>query len=156
MRKFEKVSKEQLFKDGFVDEFNTVLPVRSTKASAGYDISAYGNHVIHPGEIKKIPTGLKVSMPEDEVLLVIIRSSLGIKYNISLVNAVGVIDSDYYNNIDNEGHFWAILKNHGEEDFAINHGDRVCQGIFMKYGTTEDDNVTKVREGGFGSTGKSS
>ena len=129
------------------------LPRRSTKKSAGYDIRAVGDYLIGPGETLKVPTGLKVSMPEDEVFLLFIRSSIAIKNNITLTNNVGVIDADYYNNPDNEGHFWITIRNEGKNAFHIKNGDRICQGIFMKYEITDNDDADAERISGFGSTG---
>ena len=116
MRKFEKISFEQFKKDISDDKElyeSYLLPKRSTKRSAGYDIASLEKYILKPGESKVFPTGLKVSMNDDEVFNLYIRSSLGYKYNITLANSVGVIDSDFYNNIDNEGHFKVKLINHG-------------------------------------------
>ena len=158
MRGFEKISFEQFKKDILDDnkvykEYN--LPKRSTKYSAGYDFSVISDYVIKPGEIVKIPTGIKSYMGEDEVLFIIIRSSLGFKYNARLCNQVGVIDKDYYNNENNEGHIWIALKNEGDKDIVLNKGDHFAQGIFMKYLTVDDEEEIKsTRTGGFGSTNK--
>jgi dUTP pyrophosphatase len=95
-------------------------------------------------------------MQEDEFLGVHIRSSMAIKKGIRLVNNVGIIDADYYNNPDNEGHIMLALVNTGLEPIVLKKGERVAQGIFYKYLTTDDDKDTKKedRSGGFGSTGK--
>ena len=85
------------------------LPKRKTKQSAGYDIESAIDAVITPGETKLIPTGIKVYMKHYEWLGVYVRSSLAIKYGLILANGVGVIDSDYYNNPDNEGHIMIAL-----------------------------------------------
>ena len=58
-------------------------------------------------------------MNEDEVLFLIVRSSMGFKYNVRMTNQTGVIDSDYYNNETNEGHMWISLQNEGKEDFIV-------------------------------------
>lgn len=158
MRGFEKISFEQFKKDILDDnkiyeEYN--LPKRSTKYSAGYDFNVLSDYVIKPGEIVKIPTGIKSYMGEDEVLFIVIRSSLGFKYNARLCNQVGVIDKDYYNNENNEGHIWIALKNEGDKDIVLNKGDHFAQGIFMKYLTVDDEEEIKsTRTGGFGSTNK--
>lgn len=76
---------------------------------------------------------------DDEVLLLIVRSSTGFKYNIRLCNQVGVIDADYYNNKDNEGHLWIKLQNEGTEPVTIKGGESLVQAIFMKYLTTDSD-----------------
>jgi len=156
MRGFEKISFQQFSKDikddkQLYDSYK--LPARGTKNSAGYDIFALMDYHLLPGESVKIPTGIKAFMNEDEVLLIIIRSSLGFKYNVRLCNQVGVIDSDYYNNIDNEGHIYIALKNEGEKDLIIKKGEHFAQGIFTKFLTVnEEEKVERIRTGGFGST----
>ena len=158
MRKFERISFEQFKKDVCDDKelYEKIeLPKRSTNHSAGYDIKSIVNETIKPGESKIIKTGLKVAMNPDEVFYIIDRSSLGFKYDITLSNSVGVIDSDYYNNEDNEGHFSVKLINHGDKEFKINIGDRIAQGIFMKYLIVDDEEkIDKKRKGGIGSTNK--
>lgn len=158
MRKFEKISFEQFKKDVIDDKKlynNYDLPKRSTEKSAGYDIKSLENVSIKPGESKKIKTGIKASMYSDEVLYLYIRSSLGFKYDISLSNSTGVVDSDYYNNESNEGHIVLKLINHGTEDFEIKIGDRIAQGVFMKYLSVEDEEKINIkRTGGIGSTNK--
>ena len=85
------------------------------------------------------------------MLFLIIRSSIGFKYNVRMCNQVGVIDADYYNNEDNEGHMFVSLQNEGDKDFCIEKGQAYCQGIFVKY-LTCGDKVSKVRTSGIGST----
>lgn len=158
MRKFEKISFEQFKKDissdkKFYEEYS--LPVRKTSSSAGYDICSLESGIIHPGEAKAFKTGLKVCMEEDEALLLLARSSMGYKYNVTLANSVGLIDSDYYNNIDNEGHFQVKLINHGEKDLEVKLYDRIAQAVFIKYLKVDDEEEVKdKRSGGFGSTNK--
>lgn len=156
MRFFEKISFEQFKKDISEDKelYNSFsLPKRSTKKSAGYDFKALDNYILKPKERKKIPLGVKVKLESDEVLMIVVRSSMGFKYNIRLCNQVGIIDSDYYNNSSNEGHIWIALQNEGDEDFVINKEDNICQGIFVKYLTVNDEeDINNVRNGGFGST----
>lgn len=142
MRDFEKISFDEFKKDvaddkELYDSFK--LPSRDSSKTAGYDIYLLDDLVIKPGEIKKIPTGIKSFFADDEVLFLIVRSSTGFKYNMRLCNQVGVIDSDYYNNKDNEGHIWIKLQNEGEKEVTIKKGEAVVQGIFMKYLTTDSD-----------------
>ena len=157
-RFFEKISFEQFKKDikDDLELYNSIeLPKRSTTKSAGYDIRSMEGGIIKPGEYKRFKTGLKVSMNDDEVLYIYSRSSLGYKYGVTMVNSVGVIDADFYNNIDNEGHFSVCLINHGESDFEVKVGDRIAQGIFMKYLTVDnEEKIETKRTGGFGSTNK--
>ncbi len=156
MRKFEKISIEQYNKDlKYMCDYEDIsLPVRSTKNSAGYDFKSPIEFELKPGEMMKVPTGIKASMECDEYLMLLVRSSMGFKYNIRLCNQVGIVDSDYYNNPDNEGHMYVKIQNEGTEVLKINKGDRFAQGIFNKFYLVEDDNASAERTGGFGSTGK--
>lgn len=158
MRKFEKISFKQFKKDISDDKklYEEIsLPQRSTKKSAGYDIKSMTKDTIKPGESKIFKTGLKVIMNDDEALYIFPRSSFGYKYDTTLSNSVGVIDADFYNNEDNEGHFSVKLYNHGTKDLEINIGDRIAQGIFMKYLVVDDEEeITNERKGGIGSTNK--
>ena len=158
MRKFEKISLNQYIKDGCgtKEDYNKYnLPRRKTKYSAGYDFELLNDLTLKKGEIKKIPLGVKCMLEPDEFLMIVVRSSIGFKYNIRLTNQVGIIDYDYYNNENNEGHMWASLQNEGDKDITFKKGEFICQGIFVKYGVVSDENKTfSVRKGGIGSTGK--
>lgn len=156
MRYFEKISFEQFKKDIINDKNlynNLEVPKRSTKKSAGYDFKSPIDLVLKPGDNIKIPTGMKVRMNDDEILMLYIRSSMGFKYNIRMCNQTGIIDSDYYNNPDNEGHIFIKIENEGDKDFVINIGDKICQGIFIKYLTVDnEEEITNERISGIGST----
>ena len=153
-RFFEKISYQQFSVDILGDNYlydNYSLPKRGSKYSCGYDFFAIQDMVIRPGEIKKIPTGYKAKFGSDEFLMLVVRSSMGFKYNVRMCNQVGIIDSDYYNNIDNEGHIWISLQNEGDKDYVIDKGTAYAQGIFMKYLTCGED-IDTSRNGGIGST----
>ena len=155
-RAFEKVSFEEFAKTISDDEdlYNEYsLPRRATKNSAGYDFFAIKEIVIKPGEIVKIPTGYKARFNETEALLLIVRSSMGFKYNVRMCNQVGLIESDYYDNPSNEGHIYVALQNEGNEEYIIKKGDAYTQGIFINF-LTCDDEVNATRLGGIGSTNK--
>lgn len=158
MRKFEKISFEQFKKDIIddIDLYNDLtIPKRSTMHSAGYDFTLVNDINMKPNEAIKIPTGIKVCMNNDEVLFIIIRSSLGFKHNIRITNQVVVTDSDYYNNITNEGHLYISLQNHSNEEKSFKKGEKFVQGIFTKFLTTDDEELpNNVRIGGIGSTNK--
>ena len=154
------------FQEGFVDSFgpteeqelqkiydNIKLPKRATAGSAGYDFYAPVSITLEPGKTIKIPTGIRVEMESDWVLKCYPRSGLGFKYRLQLNNTVGIIDSDYFYS-DNEGHIFAKLTNDTNEERTVEiaAGTGFMQGIFVEYGITVDDNVTTVRNGGFGST----
>ncbi|MDY2914023.1 MAG: dUTP diphosphatase [Candidatus Enteromonas sp.] len=130
------------------------LPKRATSSSAGYDIRSLEDVVILPGATALISTGVKAKMPKNEVLLVFIRSSLGIKKGLALANGVGVIDADYYGNPSNDGEIKIGIRNQGTEEVRIVKGDRIAQGIFLPYCVTDDDEANSSREGGFGSSGR--
>lgn len=129
------------------------LPERKTSGSAGYDFSAAESVDIKPGQIAFVSTGIKAFMPKDEVLQMYVRSSLSFKKRLIKANSVGIIDSDYYNNPDNEGEIMLILYNYGQETAHIEKGERIAQGIFMKYLVIDEDDNNIKRLGGFGSTG---
>lgn len=129
------------------------LPERKTSGSAGYDFESAVTITIEPNTVGFVSTGIKAYMLEDEVLQMYPRSSLGFKKKLIKMNSVGIIDSDYYNNPDNEGEIKLILYNIGTEPVKILKGERIAQGIFIKYLTTEEAKPKAKRLGGFGSTG---
>lgn len=134
------------------------LPIRKTKCSAGYDIETAENTIIP--SFKKgmkptlVKTGIKAYMGEDEVLILANRSSNPGKKGLILANSIGVIDSDYYENPDNDGHIMFAFYNIKDEDIEIKKGDAIGQGIFQKFLTTDNDVSQGERTGGFGSTSK--
>lgn len=132
-----------------------IIPLRGTSGSAGYDFCSYEEATIEPNQTVMIKTGIKAYMLDDEVLQIYPRSSLGVKKHLRLANSVGIIDSDYYNNENNEGHIMIPLFNFGNEPITISQGERVAQGIFSKYLITDTDQVSAKRSGGFGSTNES-
>lgn len=129
------------------------LPVRKTALSAGYDLEAAEAVTLQPGQVVLVPTGLKAYMEPGDVLLLAIRSSMAVKRGLMLANAVGVIDADYVDNPDNEGHILVALVNPGREPVAIARGERIAQAIFTHYLTVADDRAGGERTGGIGSTG---
>lgn len=169
-RKFEVVSN--------YDPNRIIMPRRATSCSAGYDICAARNIIIPSiwHAISKIntsqklvyekdwltqfvkptlvPTGIKVRMPRDNMLLLYNRSSNPVKRGLVLANGVGVIDADYYNNPSNEGEIFGSFYNFGASDYTIHAGDAIMQGVFKDYLLATNDNATSSRTGGFGSTDK--
>ena len=163
---FEKVSYEQFKKDfikTFGEDFSEELiqgyydaiklPKRATYGSAGYDFYCPLDIDIPANTSIAIPTGIRCYILADWVLMAFPRSGHGFKYGIHMANTVGIIDSDYYFS-DNEGHIFIKLVNDSilAESVALNVGDAFCQGVFLRYGITADDNADGVRNGGFGST----
>ena len=133
------------------------IPVRKTAHSAGYDVEAAEDLIIPkyvPG-IKPtlIPTGLKAYCGEDECYYLLNRSS-GPKKGFLMANSIGLIDSDYYENPDNDGHFYFAYFNCSDHDIEVKKGDIIGQVVFQKYLTIDNDNASGIRKGGFGSTDK--
>ena len=148
IRGFEKVAKYA--------DVDFLMPERKTELSAGYDFCLPEEVTLEPGKLQLVSTGVKAYMQAGEWLGMHIRSSMAVKKRLMLVNNVGIIDADYYNNADNEGHIMLALLNMGNEPVVLPKGERVAQGIFYNYLTADgDEKVTKaVRGGGVGSTGK--
>ena len=154
LRGFEYTSKYfKLYHDNNIPHEMVPLPTRKTKHSAGYDFFAPQTITLFPGEYEVIATGVKAFMQPDEYLAVVIRSSYGIKKHLRVKNVIGVIDSDYYNNPDNEGDIMICLVNEGSDPVKIPKGEAFAQGIFMKY-LTDGTSPRETREGGIGSTDK--
>ena len=106
----------------------------------------------YKAKVALVPTGIKCKIPDGYFLQLSPRSSLPLKHWLIMANGVGIIDADYYNNPDNEGHIYFQLINLLPVPVVIKKGDCFGQGILMKYYTGEEDEVLNTREGGFGST----
>ena len=150
MRKFEVVRED-------VIEYNVLppkMPNRATKHSAGYDFYSPIDAVIEPKTMQMIWTNVKAKFEDDEVLLLSVTSGMG-KHQIMLANTIGIIDSDYYGNPSNDGNLGFRLYNFGAEPYVIKVGDKIGEGVFLKYLTVDDEEeITASRIGGFGSTVK--
>lgn len=140
------------------ENMNIKLPVRKTKYSAGYDVEAAEDCVIPAYKFGQKPTlvktGIKAYMPEDEYLMLCNRSSNPFKKGLVMANSIGIIDSDYYGNPDNDGAFMYAFYNFFDKDLEIKKGDVIGQAIFQKYYIADDDQANGDRIGGFGSTSK--
>ena len=133
---------------------DAIIPAYQTDGAAGFDFCAHLSepYTLKPGEIHAFDTGVGVEIPEGYELQVRSRSGLAYKHQVSLLNGVGTIDSDY------RGEIRALLKNHGETEFIVEPGMRIAQGVVAKYERVEFEEVSKLSEtdrskGGFGSTG---
>lgn len=159
-----------------------LLPTRATKNSAGYDFSVAQDIVVPSYEkifnfsyeinttltlddVAKftkeyktkptlVPTGVKAYIPEGYFLQLSVRSSCPLKHWLLLANGVGIIDADYYNNPDNEGHIFFQIINLFPHDITLRRGDKIGQGIILPYNLAEGDEAAAERVGGFGSTSK--
>ena len=173
--KFRKVSYEQWKKDmhncglhlpesEMQAAYDSIkLPKRATTGSAGYDFYSpipfsLSNFNAGPRGFT-FPTGIRCEMNDAYCLLIIPRSGLGIRQYSRLGNTVACIDADYYY-AGNEGDILINLRSDipGNPPYHVSVGDAVCQGIFVQYGVTDDDDATELtreqRRGGLGSTGK--
>lgn len=126
------------------------LPTRATAHSAGYDFYSTVDIMLSPGKPTIVWTDVKAFMQDDEVLQLHVRSSMG-KVPVVLANGTGIIDSDYYGNPDNDGNIGIMLLNLSNHLHEIKKGDRIAQGVFIRF-LTADDEVDTERGGGFGST----
>lgn len=150
MRKFEIVDSSKLKYDVIPDK----PPVRATKCSAGYDLYSPIDIEIAPHTSQMIWTNYKACFRENEVMLVVVTSGMG-KRGVMLANTIGVIDSDYYSNINNDGNIGINLYNYSDDLYVVKKGDKIGQAIFTKFLTVDnEDEITTVRTGGFGSTVK--
>ncbi len=155
---FEKVSPERFGRDlkellDVDDDLydRIVIPARATKGSAGYDFHSPVEVTLEPSQTVRIPTGIRCRMDDGYVLQIYPRSSLGFRYQLCLLNSVGIIDSDYYH-AENEGHIIVGLVNRGDKPVVIRAGDRFVQGIFTRYYLAQETENENTRSGGFGST----
>ena len=167
-----------------LESSSVYLPIRGTKTSAGYDFFATEDLKIAPQTTVKFKTDIKAYMKSDEVLLIDVRSSIGVKKDLMIANTLGVIDSDYYENIDNDGNMMIALRNlkpalelkgfktvsssnlgqpldipiindlREANTVIIAKGEKVAQGIFMKFLPSDNCNTAATRTGGVGSTGE--
>lgn len=144
----------RLFIKRLDDAKDLPLPKYMTKGSVGLDLYANVKEdtTILPNEIRLIPTGISISLPDGYEAQIRPRSGLALKHGISLVNTPGTIDSDYRGEIN------LILINFGKEPFTVRRGDRIAQMVINKVEIPEVVEVeeldsTERGEGGFGSTG---
>tara|TARA_B100001093_G_C26268648_1_gene775922 strand:- start:160 stop:597 length:438 start_codon:yes stop_codon:yes gene_type:complete len=131
------------------------LPVYKTDGASGMDLMAFIKKpiIIKPKSSCLVPTGISVAFSNDYEIQIRPRSGLAAKYNITVLNTPGTIDSDY------RGELKVILFNHGNSDYLINNKDRIAQMILIpviKMSLEETDNLPETIRGesGFGSTGK--
>lgn len=165
--KFEKVSFKQ-FKEDYQKVFDNLdedkineiydfikLPTRATKGSAGYDFYMPFDYTLEPNQTLLVPSGIRCFIEDGYFLAIFPRSGLGYKYRLQLDNTVGIIDSDYYNAL-NEGHIMIKVTNdsRNNKSVVLEKNKGFVQGIFIPFGITVDDNSNENREGGFGSTDK--
>jgi len=148
-RGFQPVADEFRLTEGGI-----LMPKRGTKNSAAYDFFLQEDIEIDAFVQVKFFSDVKAYMQPHEVLLIFVRSSTGIKEGLRLANGTGIIDSDYYNNPDNDGNIGFTLVNTTPEPKVYERGTRLCQGMFTLYLIADDDDAIGERNGGWGHTGK--
>jgi dUTP pyrophosphatase len=135
-------------------EVDIQLPQRGDNRSAGYDFYLPCDVILQPGERQLVFTDVKAYMQDDEVLMLYVRSSIGVKKGIVLSNGTGIIDASYYSNKSNDGNIGVSLFNTSDKEVVLQAGERIAQGIFMNYLVADNDEVLNAqRVGGFGSSG---
>ena len=128
------------------------LPQYQTPGASGLDVCANIDVEIQPNEVKLIPTGLFVEIPEGYEIQVRPRSGLALKHSVTVLNSPGTIDADY------RGEIGVVLINHGKEVFKVQEGDRIAQFVLTRVEKLEWENVLLLSYSdrsieGFGSTG---
>ncbi len=138
-----------------INKSNNPLPQYATSHSAGMDLRANLDSpvTLKPLERALIPTGLFIELPVGYEAQIRPRSGLAVKHGISVLNSPGTIDADY------RGEIRVVLVNLSNNEFVINHGERICQMVVAKHATVDwqETNVLEDSErgdGGFGHTGK--
>lgn len=152
--RFEFVSRLNYYGASEGETVKYKLPQKGSKKAAGYDFFNPEEVTIQPKEIKYVKTGIKALFPDDVVLLLFNRSSNPKKKGLILINGVGVVDADYYDNEDNEGEIAFAFYNITNEPITIQKGEKLGQGMFTIYKdvTNYTDENIEERKGGFGST----
>lgn len=128
-------------------------PEYKTQGAAGFDLSAAEETRFEPQEFKLVPTGLALATPSHHFLMLTPRSSLFKRHGLILTNSPGIIDSDYCGDDDE---ILLALFNPTAQPCTLDAGERVAQGVFVRYTTAlwqEVDQLTAPSRGGFGSTG---
>ena len=131
---------------------NAIIPQFATAESAGFDFHALESCLLKANSHALIRTGLCMQIDKGYEIQVRSRSGLALKHKIMVLNAPGTIDSDY------RGELQIILANFGTQDFVINAGDRIAQGVVNALPQVNIIEVAEVNEterntNGFGSTG---
>lgn len=137
-----------------INKSHNSLPEYATSYSAGMDLRAHLDKpvTLKPLERAMIPTGLHIELPIGYEAQIRPRSGLAVKHGISVLNSPGTIDADY------RGEIKVILVNLSNDEYVVNHGERICQMVIAQHATVEWEeadalNLTERGEGGFGHTG---
>jgi len=142
----------------FTNSSDNSDPEYAKVGDSGFDLRAYLKEsvTLKPLERKLIPTGLKFELPPNTELQVRPRSGMALKHGISVLNTPGTVDEGY------RGDVGVIAVNLSNEDYTIEPGERIAQGVIMNVIGQNISTLTKTNsltdtergDGGFGSTGK--
>jgi dUTP pyrophosphatase len=142
----------------FVNKSNNPDPKYSHEMDSGFDLRAnlIEPITLKPLERKLVPTGLFFQLPNSYELQVRSRSGMALKNGVFVLNSPGTVDNKYTNEV------CVILCNISNDNFTINHGDRIAQGVLSPISSTNIINLISVNSieenngrsnNGFGSTG---
>lgn len=139
-----------------INKSNNPEPSYATDGSAGFDLASNETIIIPPSKVQLVGTGLFYEIPLGFEMQIRPRSGLAAKFGVTVLNSPGTIDSDY------RGEIMVIMINHGKNDFKIEPGDRIAQGVIARvlgksdinFNISSELSTTERGEGGFGSTGK--
>ena len=135
---------------------NLPLPENAYVGDGAVDLRSSADLSLKPFERAVVPTGIAIELPTGFAALVVPRSGLAIKHGITVVNAPGLIDSNY------RGEIGVILANTDpRETFEIKRGDRIAQLMIIsveqpEFKVVDVLSATDRGDGGFGSSGVSS
>lgn len=130
------------------------LPMYETTGSVGFDFLCRGNYTVPPKDIGRIPSNTIVEVPDGYTLLVALRSSTPVKKSLMMPHGIGVLDNDY---CGEEDEILIQVYNFSDEPVEVKRGERIAQGVFVKTGRAEWEEVDKMLKesrGGLGSTDK--
>ena len=147
--------------NGVMNYDDIKLPTRGTPGSAGYDFYSPISFTLHRNESIVVPSFIRfvINPGEDKYFLMMVpKSGLGFRYNMTFANTVGIIDSDYFltstDDSTDEGNILIDIINGNRDEMIVDKGQKICQGIILPFTTVANDEVIqKVRNGGIGSTG---
>jgi dUTP pyrophosphatase len=130
------------------------LPTRAHGGDAGLDLYAAEATTLAPGERASVGTGIAVEVPEGHAGLVLPRSGLAARHGIALVNAPGLIDAGYRDEVR-----VLLLNTDPNEPFEIAAGDRIAQLLITPFAAVMPVEAAQLTlsergNGGFGSSGR--
>lgn len=132
---------------------DAIIPQYQSQDAAGFDLHSIEDYTIQPAERALIKTGVSIALERGYELQIRPRSGLAFKHGITVLNTPGTVDSDY------RGEIMVLLINHSNDEFIIQKGERIAQGVINAIIQAQFEEVSELSEtvrgtGGFGSTGK--